>query len=99
MAYSVSQSGNQTVVHLHGEVDLERSPEARKVLLECLETASDLIVDLEQVEYIDSSGVASLVEALQGSKRKKINFALTNVSEPAMRVFKLARLDKVFKII
>ncbi|NVJ58783.1 MAG: STAS domain-containing protein [Gammaproteobacteria bacterium] len=99
MAYSIASKDNKIFVHLNGEIDLERSPEARKVLLECLENTQHLVVDLAEVDYIDSSGVASLVEALQTSRKKNIEFALTNLSDPAMKVLKLARLDKVFKII
>ena len=50
------------------------------------------------VSYIDSSGVASLVEALQAMRKNGKQLALIAVSEGAMRVFQLARLDKVFTI-
>ena len=56
------------------------------------------MVDLSQVTYIDSSGVASLVEGYQTAKKSDLKFALVGVSEPAMSVLELARLDKVFPI-
>jgi anti-sigma B factor antagonist len=55
-------------------------------------------VDLSGVEYIDSSGVASLVEAFQRAKRGGSEFALVSVNDAARRVLQLARLDKVFVI-
>jgi anti-sigma B factor antagonist len=55
-------------------------------------------VDLSGVEYIDSSGVASLVEALQQAKARGQSLALASVSASALRVLELARLDKVFTI-
>jgi anti-sigma B factor antagonist len=55
-------------------------------------------VDLSSVTYIDSSGVASLVEALQAAKRNGGRFALVAASDPTRRVLELARLDKVFTI-
>ena len=58
----------------------------------------DLLVDLSAVEYIDSSGVASLVEGYQLSKSKNLKFGLVGVSDAAMQVLQLARLDKVFPI-
>lgn len=98
MNYSVTQQGDITTVFLTGDVDLERSPIARKVLLETVDQGQNLMVDMSAVNYIDSSGVASLVEALQASKKKNLDFSLTDVSEPALKVFKLARLEKVFNI-
>ena len=47
---------------------------------------------------IDSSGIASLVEAFQAARISGQSFALTSVSESAMRVLELARLDKVFAV-
>ena len=55
-------------------------------------------MDLSGVTYIDSSGVASLVEALQASKKNGSRFSLAAVSEPTRRVLELARLDKVFTL-
>ena len=81
-----------------GDVDLEHSPKAREVLLSCLEGAQTVLVDLSGVNYIDSSGVASLVEAFQRAKKSGIQFALVSVNAPARRVLELARLDKVFTI-
>lgn len=81
-----------------GEVDLEHSPKARRVLLDCVRRKQDVLVDLSEVSYIDSSGVASLVEAFQNSKQGGSRFGLVSVNPAAMRVLELARLDKVFTI-
>jgi anti-sigma B factor antagonist len=50
------------------------------------------------VTYIDSSGIASLVEGLQVAKKQKSELALVAVSQRVRRVLELARLDKVFQI-
>ena len=83
---------------LTGDVDLEHSPKAREVLLQGIEQGSPVFVELSQVSYIDSSGVASLVEAFQLAKQKGSRFALVAVNPAALRVLQLARLDKVFVI-
>ena len=98
MKHEISEKQGASVVTFTGEVDLESSPAAREVLLKCLESTSKLIVDLSEVTYIDSSGVASLVEALQAAKKNGSQFALAAVSEPTRRVLELARLDKVFTL-
>jgi anti-sigma B factor antagonist len=98
MKHTIRQQGGTAVVAFEGEVDLEHSPTARRVLLDCVEEGSDVIVDMSAVAYIDSSGIASLVEALQTARRKHTQFSLAAVSPAAMRVFQLARLDRVFTI-
>jgi anti-sigma B factor antagonist len=98
MKYPVSERDGFTIVALTGEVDLNFSPVARQQILKCLKQNKKLLVDLSRVEYIDSSGVASLVEGFQVARQQKQFFALVGVSRAAMQVLQLARLDKVFPI-
>ena len=98
MEHDIRNEGNVLVVSLRGDVDLEQSPAARKVLLECVGRGGNVLVDLSGVGYIDSSGVASLVEAYQAARKAQTAFALAAVSAGAMRVLELARLNKVFAI-
>jgi anti-sigma B factor antagonist len=87
-----------TVVALAGEVDLQHSPKLRKVLMELMFEQCDVLVDMARVDYIDSSGIASLVEAYQMARKNGTRFVLVSVSEAARRVLQLARLDRVFTI-
>jgi anti-sigma B factor antagonist len=98
MKHEVSDRGNTVIIALKGEIDLESSPVARELLLSSVAGKRNLLVDLSAVTYIDSSGVASMVEALQASKKNGTQFALAAASEAARRVLELARLDKVFTI-
>lgn len=94
----VSEELGKIVIRLEGEVDLDRSPAVRKILLDCVKRNIDIVVDLSKVRYIDSSGIASLVEALQAANGIGINFSLAAVGGQVSRVIQLARLDKVFSI-
>ena len=96
MAYQIDEEGGYSIVRLTGDVDLSCSPEARKTILSCLGNGHHTLVDLSAVSYIDSSGVASLVEGFQTAKKSQLKFGLIGVSEAAMSVLELARLDKVF---
>ena len=98
MSYQVDEQEGYAVVRLTGEVDLSRWPEARKIILACLQKSQHLLVDLSGVDYIDSSGVASLVEGYQLARSQQLDFGLVGVSAAAMNVLRLARLDKVFPI-
>ena len=98
MECTVSQVDDRELVALGGDVDLASSPEARQAILAALNGGRGLLVDLSAVSYIDSSGVASLVEGFQTAREKGLPFALVGVSESARLVLQLAHLDKVFPI-
>ena len=98
MTFPVEDKQGFSVVILSGEIDLNNSPDARKVILNSLKKMKHVMVDLSDVEYIDSSGVASLVEGFQYARTNDLEFGLIGVSEAAMSVLRLARLDQVFRI-
>ncbi len=98
MNINTEDKGKYTVIGLEGEVDLSCSPDARESILNVLDEDKNLLVDLAKVSYIDSSGVASLVEGYQTAKKQSLKFGLVGVSDAAMSVLKLARLDQVFPI-
>jgi len=93
-----NDQGNVVTVSLTGEIDLQHSPNLRRHLMELMFAQRDVLVDLAGVSYIDSSGIACLVEAYQAARRNGTRFVLVAVSAPVMRVLQLARLDKVFAL-
>lgn len=97
-SYAVSQEDGVTVISLAGEIDLKSSPQARAQILALLAEGHQLLVDLSDTAYIDSSGVASLVEGLQAAQQRGALFGLVSVSKAARQVLELARLDTVFTI-
>ena len=98
MQYPLTEQDGFLVVSLSGDVDLSTSPDARKAILDALNQDKGVMVDLSEVAYLDSSGVASLVEAYQVARGKDQTFGLVGVSSSALSVLKLARLDTVFPI-
>ncbi len=98
MDHTITEDGGLVVVALKGDIDLEYSSDAREVLLEAAAEASAVVVDLSGVGMIDSSGVASLLEAFQEARKRGKGFVLAAVDQSVIRVLKLARLDTVFEI-
>lgn len=94
----VRERADYVVVRLEGEVDLSSSPEARAVILKQLGAGHPVLVDLSVVTYIDSSGLASLVEGYQLARQKGLGFGLLSPSPAVMDVLRLARLDAVFPL-
>lgn len=91
---------NVPILKIKGDVDLYSSPQVRKKILVLLSKAcKNLIVDLKEVSYMDSSGVATLVEALQITNKRNGKLRLCNLGAAICDVFELSRLDKVFDIV
>lgn len=98
MKFKISNEKQFTIISLEGEVDLQYSPLAREQILKYLNSNHHVLVNLSGVAYIDSSGIASLVEGYQLAKTLNMQFGLVGVSPSALQVIKLARLDRVFDI-
>ncbi len=98
MRGAVKMESEFAVVSLEGDFDLHSSSEARRLILGCLQNSKPTLVDLGRVAYIDSSGVASLVEGYQLARERKLDFGLVGGSHDVLDVLRLARLDKVFPI-
>jgi len=98
MNLDTREENGVVIFELNGEVDLETSPQLRQALLEQVNADKPVVVGMAGVAYIDSSGIASLVESYQTARRNKTGFALADISDSAIRVLQLARLDKVFTI-
>jgi anti-sigma B factor antagonist len=94
----ISEQQGHTVIALEGEIDLEQAGAVRRALLDALKKGRNILVDLSKVTYIDSSGIASLVEGLQVARRQRGELGLVAVNQRVRRVLELARLDKVFQI-
>ena len=99
MKHDVREVEGRVVVSLEGEIDLDASPQLREVLLARIEETRTLHVELGGVTYIDSSGIATLVEVFQAARRLEHAFALVGVSQAVARVLELARLDQVFTVL
>ncbi len=96
MDYTATERDGTVTVALKGEIDLECSSAMRDALLDNLSRGRVMVVDMSGVSLIDSSGIAGLLETFQEARKKGRRFSLAAVNEPVMKVFRLARLEKVF---
>lgn len=84
------------IIEVQGEVDLNSSPELRAAIMKEVEANRKVGVDLSGARYMDSSGVATLVEGFKTAAKN--GFALIRPSNAVMRVLQLSRLDTLFDI-
>jgi len=95
----VEKAGSSVVVQVNGDVTIQTSTQLRKHLKPLFESEMDKIqVKLDGVSFMDSSGIATLVEGLQWSKKSEGKFILSGLTETVRDVFELAKLDTIFEI-
>jgi len=87
------------IIDVDGDVDLRASPQFRKFLFEALKEAPKVIINLTAIRYIDSSGIAVLIEGLQESRRLKHQLVLYGMNTRVNNVFKLTRVIQIFQVV
>lgn len=99
MQIEILKSGPATTLKLSGEVDLHASPELRKQLRSCVEAGTPvLLLDFSGVVYIDSSGLATLIEYVRESTAFGGKLALFGLQKKVRTIFDLVRLNELFAI-
>ncbi len=90
---------NAWIVSPIGEVDIYTSPVFKEELLKMIEEkAADIIIDGENLVYIDSTGLGVLISALKKAKESNNGITITNIKSSIKKLFDLTSLDKVFTI-
>ena len=84
------------VFQVNGEINISTSPELKKQFEK--QPSKKVVVDLEKVNYIDSSGLATLVEILKKTKMQGGSLALAGMSDKVKSLFEITKLDKLFQI-
>jgi len=87
------------VVSITGDVDLETSPKLRDFLKpKSAKKTPSLLLDFAGVNYIDSSGLATLIEYYQAIQGHKGKLALASLSPRVKNVFEIVRLEQIFSL-
>lgn len=86
------------VLSVSGEVDLANVSSLREHLKTAIETAKNLVVDLRDLRYIDSSGIAVLLEARRALARDGRSIALAAAPPMVQRILTIVRLEQVIPV-
>ncbi len=93
-SYKTDRRGDATVLTFTGRVDLSNAKAARRAVLAALKRPGDLHVDLSETTYVDSSGIAHLVEGSQRARKAGKALKLVGASEQVRRVLRVSRLER-----
>ena len=84
------------VFQVNGEINISTSPELKKQFEK--QPSKKIVVDLTEVPYVDSSGLATLVEILKRTKLQGGNLGLSGLSDKVRSLFEITKLDKLFQV-
>jgi anti-sigma B factor antagonist len=96
---NVRKEGAHTVVEIGGEIDVYTAPRLREKLIELVSEGSyHLVVDLERVDFLDSTGLGVLVGGLKRVRGHDGTLQLVCTQEKILKIFRITGLTKVFPI-
>lgn len=99
-ADATTAAGGWTVLTATGEIDVAAAPEFREQLVDLIEAgATELVVDLEGVDFIDSTGLGVLVGAVRRARSADGDVRLVCTNSRLLKVFDVTGLDEVFTIV
>jgi anti-anti-sigma factor len=99
MIIKEEKSNDVLVCILEGEVNINTSPELRKIFDRIMRNnEKKVLIDFTSVSYIDSSGLATLIEMLQRLRKIGGNLRLCNMSQKVKSIFEITKLVKLFEI-
>ena len=97
----ISDSPSRRVIRPHGEIDLSTVPPLRAALHDLITDANDtaVVVDLADVQFIDSSGIAVLVSAYRRAREAGLAFSLARPTSAVAKVLALTQADRLIPVI
>ena len=94
-----STQGNTSIVTLRGEIDVYTAPRLRQALIDLVsQGATDIVVDMDKVDFLDSTGLGVLVGGLKRVKSNDGDLKLVVTQDRIMKIFDITGLSKVFPI-
>jgi anti-sigma B factor antagonist len=99
LSLSTRTQGEHTVLGVGGEIDVYTAPQLRERLIELVEGGQQhIVVDMEQVEFLDSTGLGVLVGGLKRVRAQDGSLRLVCGQERILKIFRITGLEKVFGI-
>lgn len=97
MEISQREKDGITILDIQGEIDLYNAPEIKDIIQKLIESQKyNVIINLEKVSYIDSSGIGALISSLSNLKKYQGGLKIINVYASVKKVFELTKLTSFF---
>ena len=99
MELKIRKNGDVYIIDVTGEMDLYNSYKLKELVMKMLEkNVKNFVINLEQVDYIDSSGIGALIYICSTIKKMNLNLAIANIHGYVKKVIELTKLMGYFPI-
>ena len=99
MEITKRENNGVAILDINGEIDLYNAPEIKEIINSLIsEQKTNVIINLEKVSYIDSSGIGALISSLSNLKKYQGGLKIINVFASVRKVFELTKLTSFFEI-
>jgi len=96
----LNQQETITILVEEDTIDIQNADQLREILLDQVHTGkTNLLLDLQNVTFIDSSGLGALVYGLKEARKKKGSIRVSGLTEHVSSMFSITRLNKIFEVI
>ncbi len=98
MSYKVTEENNVSTVFLDGEIDMDVTEKAKEVIMPLIEVGKEVHINLNNVQYMDSSGISILIESHQKANELGTKVILKDISKSVLKVIMMAKLEQILNI-
>ena len=98
MTYKVTEENNISTVFLDGEIDMDVIDKAKEVIMPLIEAGKEVLINLNNVQYMDSSGISILIESHQKANELGTKVTLKEISKSVLKVIMMAKLEQILNI-
>ena len=100
MTMQVDRTCSEAIVTVCGRVTIDSSPQLRTVLLQLVQEKVGAVVniDLSEVSYMDTSGIATVLEALRSAQDRSVALRMVGVSGQVRMLVEATQLAEVFRV-
>ena len=98
MSYKITEEGNISTVFLDGEIDMDKTEEAKEVIFPLIDAGKEVHLNLSNVQYMDSSGISVLIESHQKALEMNSKLIVKDVSKSVLKVIMMAKLEQILNL-
>ena len=94
-SYQLQEQDGQITVHFQGDIDIDAGETIEEQLEPALQEYAHIILNMDQVHFVDSSGIGLLIGLVQGLQEQERIVSLEHIQPEVMEVFELLQLDEI----
>ena len=98
MTYEIIQDGDKTIIRVEGRIDTQTAPQLETCIMDSVEKATNLAIDLSDVEYISSSGLRLLL-AMQKIMAKQGEMVVAGANDEIKEVFDITGFADILTLV